>query len=381
MASWLERRRTGVPFRQNLAAVELRHAEQSERQLGAPGAQQSRDAEHLAGMKRQADILEFAGRPASRSFEDRLARFEAPRPHRVLDAASRHQLGQAMIVDLGCGKGADLAPVAQHGDALGDLDHFLQPMTDEHDRHAQFLQAADDRQQQVDLMPRQRRCRLVHEQQARVGSQARGRSQRSGAARPTGCRPAHRAAGAHRAARARPAQSRAWPARGGAVSALPSSWSIAMFSSTVRLGNSDRSWKMTWMPSAFAWCGVKLLMGHAVDRDRAAWIGRMDAGEDLDEGRFAGAVLSDQAVDFARLDRPVDRVEGDGAAEALSDAGKRQERIRAGLWNVKRQPSFEPGLIRVPARGRLRRTRRGPMRNRRPAGSDHLSQLVDRSGD
>ena len=88
---------------------------------------------------------------------------------RVIDAIARHQLGQTMVVDLdAAGKRADLASVAKHGDAFGDLDDFLEPVADEDDRHAKLLQAANIPQQLADLMAGQRRGRFVHEQQARV---------------------------------------------------------------------------------------------------------------------------------------------------------------------------------------------------------------------
>ena len=71
---------------------------------------------------------------------------------------------------------------------------------------------------------------------------------------PTG----RRAADRRRAGRAPPAPPGASPRSGGGRSGAPSSRSIAMFSSTVRFGNSDRSWKMTCMPSDRARCGVRL---------------------------------------------------------------------------------------------------------------------------
>ena len=39
-------------------------------------------------------------------------------------------------VDLGQRPGADLAAVAQDGDPLGDLDHLVEPVADEHHRDA-----------------------------------------------------------------------------------------------------------------------------------------------------------------------------------------------------------------------------------------------------
>ena len=94
-----------------------------------------------------------------------------PGRHRVLDALAGHQLGEPVVVDLGCGKGADLAAVAQHGHPLGDLDHLLEPMADEDDGDAVRLQPANRREQQVDLVPGQRGRRLVHEQDAGIGGE------------------------------------------------------------------------------------------------------------------------------------------------------------------------------------------------------------------
>ena len=85
------------------------------------------------------------------------------------------------VVDLGCRIGADLAAVAQHRNALGDLDDFLQPMADEDHRDAQCLQPAHEREQRLDLMAGQRRGRLVHEEQPGAWRQGRGRSRRAGA--------------------------------------------------------------------------------------------------------------------------------------------------------------------------------------------------------
>ena len=45
----------------DLAAVEPRHAEQRQRQLGPARAEQADEAEHLALVEREGDVLEFAG--------------------------------------------------------------------------------------------------------------------------------------------------------------------------------------------------------------------------------------------------------------------------------------------------------------------------------
>ena len=90
----------------------------------------------------------------------------------VLDGQPGHQLADAPRVDLGHRPGADLAAVAHHRDALGDLDHLVEPMADEHHRDAVGLQLRHDAQQRVDLGPGERGRGLVHEQQPGVGGEA-----------------------------------------------------------------------------------------------------------------------------------------------------------------------------------------------------------------
>ena len=60
------------------------------------------------------------------------------------------------------------------------------------------------------------------------------------------------------------------------------------------------------------------MAGLAVDEDVAA-VGTMDAAEDADQRRFAGAVLADDGVDLAEADVEIDAVERDRGAEMLGD--------------------------------------------------------------
>jgi hypothetical protein len=52
----------------------------------------------------------------------------------------------------------------------------------------------------------------------------------------------------------------------------------------------------------------------------------MDAAQDLDERRLAGAVLTDQRVDLAAVQRQVHPVQHPDAGERLADAAGDQER-------------------------------------------------------
>ena len=64
----------------------------------------------------------------------------------------------------------------------------------------------------------------------------------------------------------------------------------------------------------------------AVDGDGAAVVAQ-HAGQDLDQGRLAGAVGPEQGVDLAGGDRQVDRPQGDHRAERLGHGGRLQERL------------------------------------------------------
>ena len=60
---------------------------------------------------------------------------------------------------------------------------------------------------------------------------------------------------------------------------------------------------------------------RAVDQDLA--LGRLvDAGEDLDQRRLAGAVVAEEAMDLAGIDLDVDVAERDHRAEMLGDAAE-----------------------------------------------------------
>ena len=76
---------------------------------------------------------------------------------------------------------------------------------------------------------------------------------------------------------------------------------------------------MTWMPSDLGAVRRQTLMRSYRRPYASAGIGCVNAGEDLDQCRLARAVLSDQAMNFAALDRPVDRIKRHSSAEPLAD--------------------------------------------------------------
>ena len=90
--------------------------------------------------------------------------------------------------------------------------------------------------------------------------------------------------------------------------------------------------------------------------------GAMDAREDLDEGRFAGAVLAEKRVESAGLQLQVDLAKRDRRAKSLGDVAQLQKRRRRlkraghraarrargnGLPNVGRSHLVPRGLLRA----------------------------------
>ena len=74
-----------------------------------------------------------------------------------------------------------------------------------------------------------------------------------------------------------------------------------------------------------------MIVHQAFDDNSAALLGSKNAGDDFDEGGFAGTVLADQTVDLAGLYRPVNCIERDGAAKLFADIFETEE------WRTRRE--------------------------------------------
>src|SRR5215218_1335576 len=98
------------------------------------------------------------------------------------------------------------------------------------------------------------------------------------------------------------------------------------FSSAVNSSNSVMIWNERASPRAAIACGKA---GHVLagDADRAAG-GLHAAGQDVEEGRLAGAVRAHDAVQLAGLDRKRDVLEHDAVAEADMDVAGVEHRHR-----------------------------------------------------
>jgi hypothetical protein len=108
-----------------------------------------------------------------------IARFEdrrADRRHRLREEALEpppdHHLHEFANVGVGDIARADIGAVAQHRDAVGDRKNLIQAVADINDADAALFQAPDHVKQTRHVAFRQRRCRLVHDEDAGVMRQS-----------------------------------------------------------------------------------------------------------------------------------------------------------------------------------------------------------------
>src|SRR5690606_38141459 len=92
----------------------------------------------------------------------------------VVDGTTDHHADQLALARLGHLFGADILPVAQDAYAVGQLEHFFQPVADVDNGYAALAQRSHDFEQLVDIGFGQRGGRLVHYQDAGVHRQRLG---------------------------------------------------------------------------------------------------------------------------------------------------------------------------------------------------------------
>ncbi len=161
----------------DLALVDAVDAEDRPRQLGAPAAHETGETKDLTRIEVEANVLHAAsGR--------KIANLEQG-SHRAIDRALLplegllHGLADDGVDDLvhrqrGRIFGEDVTAVPQNGDAVGNAEDLVHPVRDVDDRDASFLEALHQREERVRFGRRQRRGRLVHDQDARILGQGLG---------------------------------------------------------------------------------------------------------------------------------------------------------------------------------------------------------------
>ena len=285
----------------DLAAVQRVDAKDRAHDLAAARADQPGKAEDLTAVERKADVLHHLARIQMLCLEHGFADLGIALRVDIVERAADHhvdelRLGTVLRVDR-----ADAFAVAQDRDAVADLKQLAQTVGNEDDRHALIAQIPDDVHEDLGLAVRQRGGRLVHDDQLRVGGQ--------------GLRHLHHL-----------------PLRDGQI--LDQRIDIGRQADHIGIGlrqlrrllEVDEEAGLAVfpaqedvLPDAHVGHEVQLLIddadahgrrfrgrvdldGFAFPEDLAA-VRLMHAGQDLHEGRFARAVLSDQRVHLAAPER------------------------------------------------------------------------------
>ena len=213
---------------------------------------------------------------------------------------------------------ATLSPAAHHHHPIADGEHVRHAMADEDDRHAGVLQAADQVENLSHLPDRDRGGRLVHQHHARLRKAGAGDRDRlpltarhlaHEVARPgLGLELAEQFAGAlgHRlvvepAERARAALDFAPKEHIGRRRQIVAERQVLVDDLDALLARLD---------------GLMKVHRLAADADLAVGRGEI-AGDDLDQGRLASAVVAHEPEHFASLERHVDFVQRMNRAEML----------------------------------------------------------------
>ena len=312
----------GLPFDKDLAAVDRVGAEDRAHQLGAARAHQAGDPQHLARVGGEADILQALALAQPLHPQHLSAPLGRLLRELLGEVTAYHQADQLVDVQLAGGQGGDVAAIAQHGDAVADLERFFQVVADVDDGDAVGAQLAHDGEEVVDLADAQGRGRLVHDDEAGLLVQRLGHLDHLLLAD---------AELVHRRARIdvqvqlcqQPARLLVHlrPAQGDAVRDLAAQEDV--------LGDREVGHLVEFLVDRGD-AGVLRLPGCGeVDRlaleDHLAAIARIDACQDLHQGGFAGAVLADQHVDLAPAHVEVHVGERQHAGEALGDPAHLQE--------------------------------------------------------
>ncbi len=157
--------RSGLPRFTTRAGVAGIGAEDRAHRLGAAGADEPGEAEHLAGAEREVDLLEGALAPEIADLEHDVADLRVARREQLRHRPADHQRDEIMGVrDRGRFEGRDPLAAAQDRDPVGDAADLVEPVRDEDDRGAFVAQLPHDAQQRGGFLVGEGRRRLVHDQ-------------------------------------------------------------------------------------------------------------------------------------------------------------------------------------------------------------------------
>ena len=254
-------------------------------------------------------------RPCAASFGGAIFAFGGLRD--LLQIGADHHLGHGTRgLALRVAVGDDLA-AAQDGRGIAERDDLMQLVRDVEDRAAARGETLQRLEQLLDLLGRQHRGRLVHDEQAGV-QEKRAHDLDALAFADAQCRDDAAGIELEMVGVQNPVELGEELARGEARIEAERD----VFQYRHRLEQRE---VLEHHADAEAARGARIgdSRGRAVENDLPL-VGREDAVDHLDEGRFAGAVFPEQGVNLARLDAQVDVVVRAHAGKGFADADEPQ---------------------------------------------------------
>ena len=155
----------------DLSAGGLAQAEQRQRQFRASGVQKAGDAQDLAAAQVEGDVLKAAVQREILDLQHVLLALVAGLEGLRLKFAARHIVGELLVVQVGGVAGGNHLTAAHDGEALRNFKYLVELVADEQDGDALGLELQDDLKEGLDLLLRQRRGGLVHDDELGVEHQ------------------------------------------------------------------------------------------------------------------------------------------------------------------------------------------------------------------
>ena len=289
-------------------------AVEAEEKILLPLADQAADADDFAGAGVKIEIADHAGPEAFDPDALLAGHRTAMGREQAAGIAADHQADESLGIDAGKRLIGGDGAVLQHRDVRTERAHLVQPVGDEQERHPLVAQPADEIEENMDFVRRQRRGRLVEYEDSRLAEERLGNldhllaAERQLLDRHVGrLGEADEVADLAHLAQQRIVVDQSHAPRIGAEPDILGD----------RQARRQAQLLLDHRDAASARVGGRKVMdGLAVDDDFAA-VRREHAGQQIDEGRLAGAVLTEQRVDATGSKRDVHVLQHRVAEEAL----------------------------------------------------------------
>ncbi len=310
----------------------------------------ARDADDLAALDLERHVpdrgeLPVVARGHPLELEQRLAHLVLGLLHLEEHVAADHQPREAALGRALGRHRVDLLAPPQHGHAVGDVEHLVELVRDEHDAGAVRLQRAQHLEQVLRLLGGQHRGRLVQHEHLRAAEQ---RAEDLHALLRAHTEVFDLGVGVH--GEPEPLRQLAGPAgRRLVVQQRPVGRLGAQHQVLGHAHDRDEHEVLVDHPDAQVDRPPRGFDLHrlAVEQDLAL-VGLVEPVEDVHQRRLARAVLTQQRVDLPALQLEVDRIVRDQRAEALGDPAQLEGGGRPGH----RCPSYPRPTSWAPSEGR-----------------------------